>query len=135
MRRSVCLLALVVTGCAAPAAQRRPQGDASAPDRGGAQLLPPAVGAGRLVTDVFKEPYRPTLPPDLDEPGTVAWGVFKICVSSEGGVTDARPIKSASPSVDRLWVAKIRTWRYRPLTVNGRPVPYCYPMRLEVRAK
>jgi periplasmic protein TonB len=98
-------------------------------------LLPPKVGSGQLISDVQHDPrYSPTLPPQLNRAGMVVWGLYRICVSVAGQVTEVRSLKPADPLVEHDWVAKIRTWQYRPYSINGRPVPYCYPMRLEVRS-
>jgi protein TonB len=100
------------------------------------QLLPPNVGKGQLAVDVQNDPrYKPGLPAQLNRAGMVIWGLFKICVSADGAVTDVKTIKAADPLVDADWIAKMRTWRYRPYSINGRPVPFCHPMRLEVRAQ
>jgi len=100
-----------------------------------ATLLPPRVGSGQLISDVLNDPrYRPSLPAQLNRAGMVVWGLFKICVSIDGRVTDVKVVKSADALVDGSWIEKIRTWQYRPYSINGRPVPYCYPMRLEVRS-
>jgi protein TonB len=107
-------------------------GDAPTPT---ATLLPPRVGSGQLFSDVLHDPrFTPTLPPQLNRAGMVVWGLYKICVSVAGQVTDVKTVKPADALVDGAWIAKIRTWQYRPYSINGRPVPYCYPMRLEVRS-
>jgi protein TonB len=107
-------------------------GDAPTPT---ATLLPPRVGSGQLISDVVHDArFTPTLPPQLNRAGMVVWGLYKICVSVAGQVTDVKTIKPADALVDGPWISKIRTWQYRPYSINGRPVPYCYPMRLEVRS-
>jgi hypothetical protein len=101
----------------------------------GAKFLPPSVGKGQLLSDpVHDERYRPRLPPALNRPGMVVWGLFKMCVDSKGEVIDVFIIKSADLLVDADWVTLLRTWRHRPYLINGVAVPYCYPLRLEVRA-
>jgi protein TonB len=110
-------------------------GMVGAPPTATATLLPPRVGAGQLISDVLHDSrYTPSLPPQLNRAGMVVWGLFKICVSIEGKVTEVKIVKGADPLVDGPWIEKIRTWQYRPYSINGRPVPYCYPMRLEVRS-
>src|SRR5437762_10850792 len=43
-----------------------------------ATLLPPRVGSGQLISDVYKDPrYTPTLPPQLNRAGMVIWGLYK----------------------------------------------------------
>jgi hypothetical protein len=64
----------------------------------------------------------------------VVWGLYKICVSVAGQVTEVKVVKPADALVEGPWIQKIKTWQYRPYSINGRPVPYCYPMRLEVRS-
>ena len=37
----------------------------------------------------------------------------------------AMPALRGDKLVDNEWMAKIRTWQYRPYSINGRPVPFC----------
>jgi len=100
-----------------------------------ARLLPPAVGKGQLISDMVRDPrYRPKLPPELNRDGMVVWGLFKLCVDDEGGVYEVTVLKSADRMVDNDWVAIMRTLKHRPYKIGGQPVPYCYPLRLEVRS-
>jgi hypothetical protein len=100
------------------------------------KLLPPNVGTGQLLSDVRNDPrFKPTLPPDLNYAGMRVWGLFKICVDTDGDVASVSVLKSADPLVDAPWMAKMRRWRYRPYTINGEPVPFCHPMRVEVRSQ
>jgi hypothetical protein len=78
--------------------------------------------------------YKPQLPPSLNQPGLVVWGLFKVCVDPGGDVFAVRILKSADPEVNERWKATIRGWKHRPYQVDGKPVSYCYPMRLEVRS-
>jgi hypothetical protein len=97
-------------------------------------LIAPDVGLAHRLTNVDESAYRPSLPADLDVPGAVYWGVFKICVERDGVVSGAKVIKS--PDNDRLvplWIATMKLWRYRPFEQYGRAVPFCHPIRLEVR--
>jgi hypothetical protein len=32
-------------------------------------------------------------------------------------------------------MAKMKLWEYRPYSVNGRPVPFCSPVRVQVQAQ
>jgi protein TonB len=100
-----------------------------------AKLLPPAVGKGQLISDMVNDPrYRPHLPPVLNRAGNVVWGLFKLCVTAQGSVHSVQVLKSADKLVDNDWVALLKTLQHRPYSIGGRPVPYCYPMRLEVRS-
>jgi hypothetical protein len=64
------------------------------------------------------------------------WGLFKICVTEDGAVKDVKCIKSADPLVDADWAALIKNqWKYKPYSINGRPVPFCYTLRLAVQSR
>jgi hypothetical protein len=97
-------------------------------------MLGPGVGVGRRLSDLSDPRFRPTLPPALNRPGVTVSGLFRICVSVAGQVNDVTVLRSADPLVDGDWAAVIRRWQYRPLTLNGRPTPFCYPLTLEVQA-
>ena len=101
-----------------------------------AKFIPPSVGKGQLISDMLHDPrYKPRLPPELNFAGSVVWGLFKLCVDSDGQVSSVQVLKSAHRLVDDQWVAILRTLQHKPYMIGGRVVPYCYPMRLEVRSQ
>ena len=52
--------------------------------------------------------------------------VAKICLNESGGVSTARVIKSSGyPGYDRKIQSTMRSWRYKPFRVNGKPTPVC----------
>ena len=103
---------------------------------GTAKMLPPNIGSGQLAVNVNNPPYKPTLPAALNRAGNTVWGLFKICVTEGGAVKDVKVIKSADPLVDTNWAALIQNqWRYKPYSINGRPVPFCYTLRLAVASR
>jgi protein TonB len=95
--------------------------------------VPVAVGAGQRITDVGDPRFRPSLPGPLNRAGVMLWGLFEICVGTDGSVTAVKVLKTAAPEVDDEWARVIRTWRYRPYALEGRAVPFCHTMRLEVQ--
>jgi protein TonB len=97
-------------------------------------MLAPSVGVGQRLSDVNDPKFRPTLPPFLNRPGNTVRGLFKICVSTDGHVSDVKLLKSADPAVDQDWANVIRRWEYRPFTVNGHPTPFCHPLVLSVQS-
>ncbi|HXU82028.1 MAG TPA: hypothetical protein VN914_11565 [Polyangia bacterium] len=100
-----------------------------------ARLLPPHIGKGQLLSDVANDPrVKPTLPMALNRAGNKVWGIYKVCVDNDGDVFDVKMLKSAHFLVDASWMALIRRFRHKPYSINGVAVPYCYPLRLEVRA-
>jgi protein TonB len=98
-------------------------------------MVAPNVGTGMRISDLSDPRYKPGLPPQLNRAGMMFWGLFKICVSASGHVTDVKIVKGADPLIDPDWVNKIKLWQYRPYTLNGRPVPFCHPARIEVRSQ
>jgi hypothetical protein len=110
--------------------------DASAADlERRAKQLAPSIGKGQLLSDLVNDPaIKPRLPPSLNRAGNVVWGLYKICVDSEGDVFKVEAIRHAHPDVDDAWQAILRRLKHLPYTVDNEPVPYCYPMRLEVRS-
>jgi hypothetical protein len=98
-------------------------------------MLPPNTTVGKRLSDVNDARHKPSIPPHLNQRGMVLWGLYKVCVNRQGTVERVRTIKSAlNPAIDLNWKTTIRTWRYQPYTVNGRPVPFCSPVRLQVTA-
>jgi protein TonB len=97
--------------------------------------IAPSVGASYRLTDLDDPRYRPSLPSAINRPGMSVWGVFRICVAANGNVSDVTIIKSADALVDNDWIAKMKTWRYRPYSVDGRPVPFCHPARIVVNVR
>jgi protein TonB len=101
-----------------------------------AKFLPPSVGKGQLISDMANDPrYKPRLPPALNRAGMVVWGLFKLCVTATGSVSSVQVLKAPDPLVTDEWVKIMKTLQHRPYSIGGRPVPYCYPMRLEVRSQ
>jgi periplasmic protein TonB len=119
----------VVGGVAAPQPPRPAAPPPSAPI-----TIAPSVGSALCLTDLTDSRFRPSLPAAINRPGMSVWGVFKICVSALGHVVKVTLIKSADPLVDNDWMAKMRTWKYRPYSVGGRPVPFCHPARIVVNS-
>jgi protein TonB len=93
------------------------------------QLLLPAAARALRVYDVF-----PTMP--LARRGLASAErarTVEVCVSDRGAVSDAVIDGRSNDTFDRTLRAAILTWRYRPLTVNGRPTPFCHLMRVSYR--
>jgi protein TonB len=99
-------------------------------------MLPPNIGTGQRLSDVINDSrFRPSLPPALNHDGVVVWGLFRICVASDGKVKDVKILKSADRLVDASWTEIIHRWEYRPYSIDGRPIPFCHAARIEVQAR
>jgi protein TonB len=102
----------------------------------GPVMVAPNVGTGQRKCDMQNDPqYKPGLPPALNRAGMVVWGLFKVCVTAQGAVDKVSMIKPADPLVNDTWMAKLKSCPYKPYSVNGRAVPFCHPVRLEVRSQ
>lgn len=93
------------------------------------QLLLPAAARALRVYDVF-----PSMPSPRRELASVEQArTVEVCVSDRGAVSDAVIDGRRQDAFDRTLRAAILTWRYRPLTVNGRATPFCHLMRVSYR--
>jgi protein TonB len=119
----------VAVGALPPAAARPPP---PKPEEVAPKFLPPNIAGQQLLTDPRKDPqYRVTLPPALGSAGMRLWAMLKVCVSEQGDVWDVKIIKSMDATADSLLQAKIKTWRYKPVSIDGHAVKFCYNFRYE----
>jgi hypothetical protein len=96
-------------------------------------MVPPAIGNAQRITDVSDPRFRPSLPHQLNHSGMMLWGLFRVCIGVDGNVKDVKVVKPADPLVDAEWTRVIHLWQYRPYSVDGRAVPFCHVVRVEVR--
>lgn len=57
--------------------------------------------------------------------------MVEVCVSDHGQVSDAVIAEGGMRAIDNTLRTAIRSWRYRPLLVNGAPTPFCHFMRIK----
>jgi protein TonB len=134
-----CLLwrllpALGALACAHPPAPA-PAAKAADPAPSRHAFLRPEIAKGQLAIDPQQPPYRAQLPPELQVHGYHAWAMVKICADRNGDVERVDVIKGAHPLLDDRIVVALKTWRYRPYLLNGRPVPFCTYVRYEMNAR
>jgi protein TonB len=114
----------------APPPSARPP--APKPEEVAPKFLPPNIASQQLLTDPRTDPrYRVALPPALGSAGMRLWAMLKVCVSEVGDVSDVKIIKSMDATADSLLQAKIKTWRYKPVSIDGHAVRFCYNFRYE----
>jgi protein TonB len=99
------------------------------------KFLPPNVAKGQLAIDPQQDQYRAKMPPALAKAGMTLWAMLKVCVKQDGNVDEVKILKGADPTLDPNIIGVIRTWRYKPYTVDGRPVPFCTNVRYEISAR
>lgn len=73
---------------------------------------------------------RPRFPSELKQATAVVMGM--VCLDSAGTVESVSPLASPHPRYTAMLVAGMFQSKYRPRTINGRPVPSCHPVRLHV---
>jgi hypothetical protein len=93
--------------------------------------LPPSVAKGFLAIDPQATQYRPRMPPGYR--GVSVWALMRVCTDRDGNVVEVKVLKGFDPAVDAAFVSALRTWRYTPFKVDGRPVPFCTNVRYEVQ--
>jgi TonB family protein len=96
------------------------------------RFVPPNVARGQLAIDPQADPYRVKLPPVLARARMSLWALVRICVDRDGRVASVQIVKGADPALDPSIVAVLSTWRYRPYTLDGRPIPFCTNVRYEI---
>jgi protein TonB len=101
----------------------------------GPRMLAPQVAKGLLLIDPNDERYRVRLPPALERAGVTLSALLRVCVSAQGTVTEVRILKGAGPAIDPQIPTVLGRWRYRPLMLDGRPTPFCTPLRYEITAR
>lgn len=89
-------------------------------------MVPPAIGKGYLAIDPQLPQYRPHLPPGFA--GRSVSVLMRVCTDRDGNVIEVKVLRGFDPTIDAAFVAALRTWRYTPYKVDGRPVPFCTPV-------
>lgn len=98
----------------------------------GPRTLSSRLGHGRLAVNPNADGYRVKIPPALERTGERFSAMVKICVSPAGKVTDVAILRSAGPAIDAQIPSTLRRWSYRPLTEDGKAVPFCYPLNYQI---
>jgi len=92
-----------------------------------ATFLPPFLGARQKLSGL-----DPDFPAYLRTPGARYKAIVKICVGTSGAVESVTVLKRAHPILDQNVITKLKqTWRFKPWTVNGAAVPFCYSANFE----
>ncbi len=50
--------------------------------------------------------------------------ILEYMVEIDGHVGPIRVIQSTHPVVDAAWLQAVKQWRYRPASLNGKPIRY-----------
>jgi TonB family protein len=108
---------------AAPAAEVRGQ---AAPSM--APAAPPVIGAETARALRVYDSFPMVL---AQSAASAADVVVEVCVSDHGQVSDAVIARGGHGAIGDTLRTAIRSWRYRPLVVNGAATPFCHFMRIQ----
>jgi hypothetical protein len=127
-------IAAVPASATAPAMKAAPVEKRGPPpaEIAGARTISGRLAKALLAIDSNADEYRVKLPPSLARAEMKLSAVVKMCVSAEGKVADLKLLKSADPAIDPQIPAVLGKWRYKPLVVDGRAVPFCYVLQYEI---
>ena len=84
------------------------------------------------MIDSNADEYRVKLPPSLARAEMKLSAVVKMCVAADGRVADVKLLRPADPAVDAQIPEVLGKWRYRPLMLDGRAIPFCYVLQYEI---
>jgi TonB family protein len=91
--------------------------------------------AGVHGVTVPKGLYTP--PPDYDDPARIAKFqgslVLLVKVSEEGGAADLKVLNGLPFGLNQKALSTVRTWRFRPATLDGKAVPVQVPIEVTFR--
>ncbi len=98
---------------------------------------PPKVVALSEDTEppVATSQTQPAYPPALKAEGVEGFVVVRFLVTEAGTVDDLRVVKSSDPRFNDGVLAAVKTWRFKPATSQGRPVPYPKTVKIPFRIR
>jgi protein TonB len=85
---------------------------------------------GQIQPPTLLRRIEPTYPPMAVSAHLQGMVILEAIVDEEGTVTDVKVLRSVNPLLDREALAAVRQWRYSPVVLNGRPVPFVLSVSL-----
>ncbi|HEX4963935.1 MAG TPA: energy transducer TonB [Thermoanaerobaculia bacterium] len=108
---------LVLLGQAVPVlAQAVPRAEGGPPYRVGGEITRPEIVSS-------KPPIYTELARRARVMGTV---ILEAVIDEQGNVTNVRVLKGLPMGLDRAAVEAVQTWKFKPATLKGQPVPVYY---------
>lgn len=104
-----------------------PEPPPPAPEVVGPKNVPSKVGHALLDINPSADAYRPSVPSYLRSAEGFSTPV-RICVNPSGLVKSVQVLRSQGELIDQKIVNALARWHYRPLLIDGRPKPFCYPL-------
>jgi TonB family protein len=56
--------------------------------------------------------------------------ILELVIDEQGGVTETRVLKGLPMGLDQKAVEAVKTWKFKPATLDGRPVPVYYTVTM-----
>lgn len=94
------------------------------------KLYPPQIGTQQKLSGP-----DPDFPSYLARAGARYLVLAKICVGVSGAVDGVTLLKRAQPTLDDNVVKTVKGWRFRPMTANNTPVPFCYVGQFDFKSE
>ena len=85
-------------------------------------------GAPRKIRDV-----APVYPRESLQAGDEGWIILELNVTDLGAVGDVRILGSSCKRLDGAALTAVRQWRYDPIRVNGKPMPFVVGVQIPFR--
>jgi TonB family protein len=116
---SVACSLVTATVCVSAVAMRA---DAGQPQAAATSSQPLTIPARELQTLKIAGD-NPVYPPEAKKEKIQGWVVLEAWIGADGRVGELRVVKSPTSLLSESAKTAVRTWRYRPYLVNGKPVP------------
>ena len=94
-----------------------------------APRVPVRIG-GQIQPPTLLRRVEPTYPPMAVSAHLQGIVILEAIVDEAGTVTEVKVLRSVNPLLDREALAAVRQWRYSPVVLNGRPVPFVLSVSL-----
>src|SRR5690606_8518424 len=92
--------------------------------RKGPEMVSAKIGGRQLLTNTNSPANRPKVPRAFRNKRLSA--VVLICADAKGNVSSVQVRRGSGTPIDAQLPGVMRRWRYKPLTKDGVPVPFCY---------
>lgn len=90
-------------------------------------------GQALLAIDPSVNPFKIRIPEICVSEGETYSSVVRICVNAAGAVSEVTILQPSLPIIDEQLPTVIGRWQYTPYLLDGRPTPFCYPLRYTVQ--
>ena len=96
-------------------------------------ITPAALEALRVSGDpmaALDPAVAATLEIDPNDKASAAYSWLKVCIDDAGAVSEVHVHETTSVKAAEAFSALVRTWKFRPFTMEDQPIPVCAMLRL-----